>query len=67
MNRLKKFRFLLLLIPITLFISLIDGEILNGFLSTGGLTDHYSYIGLLIVAVIVIIYFVLQFDKKSNS
>jgi hypothetical protein len=33
----------------------------------GELTDHYSYIGLLIVAVIVIIYFVLQFDKKSNS
>jgi hypothetical protein len=67
MNRLKKFRFLLLLLPIALFISLLDGEISNGFLSTGELTEHYSYIGLLIVAVIVIIYFVLQFDKKSNS
>jgi uncharacterized phage infection (PIP) family protein YhgE len=67
MNLLKKFRFLLLLIPLTLFISLLDGEILKGFLSTGELSDHYSYIGLLVVAVIVIIYFVLQFDKKSNS
>tara|TARA_E500000178_G_C16486983_1_gene515627 strand:+ start:268 stop:471 length:204 start_codon:yes stop_codon:yes gene_type:complete len=67
MELLKKFRFLLLLIPLTLFISLLDGEILKGFLSTRELSDHYSYIGLLVVAVIVIIYFVLQFDKKSNS
>ena len=67
MNLLKKFRFLLLLIPLTLFISLLDGEILKGFLSAGELSDHYSYIGLLVIAVIVIIYFVLQFDNKSNS
>jgi len=67
MNLLKKFRFLLLLIPLTLFISLLDSEILKGFLSSGELSDHYSYIGLLVVAVSVIIYFVLQFDKKSNS
>jgi len=67
MNLLKKFRFLLLLIPLTLFISLLDSEILKGFLSSGKLSDHYSYIGLLVVAVMIIIYFVLQFDKKSNS
>jgi hypothetical protein len=66
MNRLKKLRFLLLLLPLALFISILDGEILKGFLASGKLADHYSYIGLLVLAVVVIIYFVLQFDKKSN-
>jgi len=64
---LKKFRFLLFLLPLALFISFLDKEILEGFLSTGETLDHYRYLGVLVIAVGVIIYFVLQFDKKSNS
>ncbi|MDG1762950.1 MAG: hypothetical protein P8H38_06875 [Flavobacteriaceae bacterium] len=63
----KKFRFLLLLVPLALFISLLDNEVLKGFLSTGKTLDHYGYIGVLVVAVVLIIFFVLQFDKKTNS
>ncbi|MDC3354421.1 hypothetical protein OAW17_02275 [Flavobacteriaceae bacterium] len=58
---------MLLLLPLTLFISLLDNEILKGFLSSGETLDHYGYIGILLIAVVVIIYFVLQFDKKSNT
>ncbi|MDG1653533.1 MAG: hypothetical protein P8M02_01870 [Flavobacteriaceae bacterium] len=63
----KKFKFLLLLIPLALFISFLDSEILKGFLASGETLDHYSYIGVLVTAVVIIIYFVLQFDKKSNT
>ncbi|MDB2328143.1 hypothetical protein N9V25_03725 [Flavobacteriaceae bacterium] len=63
----KKFRFLLILLPLGLFISLLDNEVLKGFLSTGETSDHYLYIIALIAAVGILIYMVLQFDKKSNS
>jgi len=66
-KKLKKFKFLLVLLPLGLFIALLDSEIIKGFLSSGELLDHYSYIGLLVAAVGIIIFFVLQFDKKSEG
>jgi hypothetical protein len=64
---LKKYSYLALLLPLALFISFLDGEILKGFLSTGKSQDHFSYLGILVAAVAIIIFVVLQFDKKSNE
>ena len=63
----KKYKILLILLPLALFISLLDNKILKGFLSSGKSIDHYGYIGILIIAVVVLIYIIIQFDKKSNS
>tara|TARA_B100001093_G_C26380986_1_gene822920 strand:- start:411 stop:581 length:171 start_codon:yes stop_codon:yes gene_type:complete len=56
-----------MLLPLALFISLLDNKILKGFLSSGKSIDHYGYIGILVIAVVVLIYIIIQFDKKSNS
>jgi len=63
----KKFKFLFILPPLALFISLLDNKILKGFLSSGKPIDHYGYIGILVITVVVLIYIIIQFDKKSNS
>ena len=63
----KKYKFLLILPPLALFISLLDNKILKGFLSSGKSIDHYGYIGILVITVVVLIYIIIQFDNKSNS
>jgi hypothetical protein len=41
---LNKYKFILLLIPIGLFIAFLDGKILEGFLATNEIPDHYIFI-----------------------
>ena len=64
----KKIRFLLLLIPLGILIRFVDLKVTqDGFLSTNELSDHYLFIGGLVVIVIVLLAAVLYFDKKSNT
>ena len=63
----KKIRFLLLLIPLGILIRFVDLKVTqDDFLSTNELSDHYLFIGGLVVIVIGLLAAVLYFDKKSN-
>ncbi|MGI9541224.1 MAG: hypothetical protein ACR2MI_04130 [Flavobacteriaceae bacterium] len=64
---LNKYKFILLLIPIGLFIAFLDGKILEGFLVTNQIPDHYTFIVSLVLVVIGIIIAVLRYDKKMNK
>ena len=64
---LKRFKFILVLIPVSIFISFIDKKIISGFLSTNEIPDHYLFIGSLVVVISILIYYVLRFDNKINS
>ncbi|MGY8922638.1 MAG: hypothetical protein ACKVJR_02810 [Flavobacteriales bacterium] len=63
----NKFKFVFLLIPVGIFIAILDGEILQGFLASNQIPDHYLFIGSLVVVVTAIILAVLRFDKKMNE
>lgn len=64
---LKRFKFILILIPVFIFISFLDKKIISGFLSTNEIPDHYLFIGSLFVVISILIYYVLRFDNKINS
>ena len=64
---LKRFKFILILIPVSIFISFLDKKIISGFLSTNEIPDHYLFIGSLFIAISILIYYVLRFDNKINS
>jgi len=63
----KRFKFALILIPLALFISFLDEKILQGFLASSEIPDHYIYIGSLVVAISILIFAVLRFEKNVNS
>jgi len=63
---LKKFKLIFLLIPVGLFIAFLDGKILQGFLASNQIPDHYIFIGSLVLLVIAIIIAILRYDKKMN-
>lgn len=64
---LKRFKFILILIPVFIFISFLDKKIISGFLSTNEIPDHYLFIGSLFIVISILIYYVLRFDNKINS
>ena len=64
---LKRFKFILILIPESIFISFLDKKIISGFLSTNEIPDHYLFIGSLFIVISILIYYVLRFDNKINS
>ena len=64
---LKRFKFILILIPVFIFISFLDKKIISGFLSTNEISDHYLFIGSLFIVISILIYYVLRFDNKINS
>jgi hypothetical protein len=67
-EKLKKFRFLLLLIPLGIVIRFVDQKVTqDGFLSTNAISDHYIFIAGLVVIVIGLLAAILYFDKQSNS
>lgn len=66
-NTLKRFRYLFLLLPLGLFIAFIDSEVLNGFLGTNELADHYKLLGVLVLGVSILLFVVLQIDKNSDT
>ncbi len=67
-EKLKKFRFILLLIPLGIIIRFVDQKVTqDGFLSTNTIADHYIFIASLVVIVIALLGAILYFDKQSNS
>ena len=67
-EKLKKFRFILLLIPLGIVIRYIDQKVTqDGFLSTNAIGDHYIFIAGLVVIVIGLLAAILYFDQQSNS
>jgi hypothetical protein len=66
-EKLKKFRFILLLIPVGIVIRFVDQKVTqDGFLSTNAISDHYLFITGLVVIVIGLLAAILYFDKQSN-
>ena len=67
-EKIKKLRFILILIPLGIIIRFIDLKITeDGFLSTNSVADHYLFIAGLIIIVIGLLTAILYFDKQSNS
>ena len=67
-EKLKKFRFILLLIPLGIVIRYVDQKVTqDGFLSTNAIGDHYVFIAGLVVLVIGLLAAILYFDQQSNS
>ena len=67
-EKLNKFKFLLLLIPLSIVIMFVDQKVTqDGFLSSNDITDHYIFITGLVIIVIGILVAILYFDKQSNS
>tara|TARA_B100001093_G_C25963262_1_gene650029 strand:+ start:133 stop:342 length:210 start_codon:yes stop_codon:yes gene_type:complete len=67
-EKLKKFRFILLLIPLGIVIRYVDQKVTqDGFLSTNAIGDHYIFIAGLVVLVIGLLATILYFDQQSNS
>jgi len=66
-EKLKKFRFIFLLIPLGIVIRFVDQKVTqDGFLSTNAISDHYLFITGLVVIVIGLLAAILYFDKQSN-
>ena len=63
---LNKFKFIFFLIPVGLFIAFLDGKILQGFLASNQIPDHYLFIGSLVLVVMGIIFAILRFDNKNE-
>ena len=67
-EKLNKFKFLLLLIPLAIVIMFVDQKVTkDGFLSSNDITDHYIFITGLVIIVIGLLVAILYFDKQSNS
>ena len=63
----RKLRFLLILIPLGLFIRFIDIEITQGFLATNETDDHLKYMLGLVMVVAVLLAAVLYFEKTTEK
>jgi hypothetical protein len=67
-EKIKKYKFILLLIPLGIVIRFVDQKVTqDGFLSTNAIADHYLFIAALVVIVIGLLVAVLYFDQNSNS
>jgi hypothetical protein len=65
---LKKYKFILLLIPLGFVIRYVDRKVTeDGFLSTNAIEDHYVFIAVLVVIVVALLAAILFFDRQSNS
>lgn len=63
----RKLHFLLILIPLGLFIRFIDIEITQGFLATNETDDHLKYMLGLVIVVAVLLAAVLYFEKTTEK
>lgn len=63
----RKLRFLLILIPLGLFIRFIDIEITQGFLATNETDDHLKYMLGLVIVVAMLLAAVLYFEKTTEK
>ena len=66
-EKFKKFKFILLIIPLGIVIRYIDQKITqDGFLSTNEIGDHYIFVAGLVAIVIGLLATILYYDKQSK-
>lgn len=63
----RDLRFILILIPLALIITIMDKTIINGFLSTNKILDHYIFITVLVSVVIILLLIIFRYDKNINK
>ena len=63
----RDLRFILILIPLALIITIMDKTIINGFLSTNKILDHYLFITILVSVVIILLLIIFRYDKNINK
>ena len=65
----KKFfsrnKFILILVPLGLFIVFINKKLNTGFLSSSKIENHYIFVGLLLFIVFILLFTILRIDKNS--
>ena len=66
-KKVRDLRFILILIPLALIITLMDKTIINGFLSTNKILDHYIFLTVLVSVVIILLVIIFRYDKKINK
>lgn len=66
-KKIKDLRFMLILIPLALIITIMDKTIINGFLSTNKILDHYIFITVLVSVVIILLLIIYRYDKNINK
>jgi hypothetical protein len=66
-KKVRDLRFLLILIPLALIITIMDKTIINGFLSTNKILDHYIFLTVLVSVVIILLVIIFRYDKNINK
>ena len=66
-KKVRDLRFMLILIPLALIITIMDKTIINGFLSTNKILDHYIFITVLVSVVIILLLIIYRYDKNINK
>ncbi len=66
-KKMRDLRFMLILIPLALIITIMDKTIINGFLSTNKILDHYIFITVLVSVVIILLLIIFRYDKNINK
>jgi len=66
-KKVRDLRFLLILIPLALIITIMDKTIINGFLSTNKILDHYIFLTALVSVVIILLVIIFRYDKNINK
>ena len=66
-KRFAALRYLLILLPLGLFIRFVDLKVFEGFLGQNEQTEHFMYIGGLLLMVGFLIAVILYIDKNSNN
>ena len=66
-KKMRDLRFMLILIPLAVIITIMDKTIINGFLSTNKILDHYIFITVLVSVVIILLLIIFRYDKNINK
>ena len=66
-KKIRDLRFMLILIPLALIITIMDKTIINGFLSTNKILDHFIFITVLVSVVIILLLIIFRYDKNINK
>jgi hypothetical protein len=66
-KKVRDLRFILILIPLALVITIMDKTIINGFLSTNKILDHYIFLTVLVSVVIILLVIIFRYDKNINK
>ena len=66
-KKIRNLRLMLMLIPLALLITILDKTIINGFLSTNKILDHYIFLSVLVTVVIILLVIIFIYEKNINK